>query len=88
LLIFGGGNDPREADGGGAVRPGFDDGNSGSWLRYSFEKESYGFLVTSSSSLIASITLGGGESSSRGDYLRVLGFGVVGKNLTSSGHYI
>jgi hypothetical protein len=31
LLTFSRGNDPREAGGGGAVRPGFDDGGSGSW---------------------------------------------------------
>jgi hypothetical protein len=30
LVTFGRGNDPQEAGGGGAVRPGFDDGDSGS----------------------------------------------------------
>jgi hypothetical protein len=88
LLTFGGGNDPREASGSGAIRPGFDDGDSGSWWRFGSKKQSDGFLVTSSSSLIAPIALGGGESSSCGDYLRALGFGVTGKNSTSSGRYI
>jgi hypothetical protein len=51
LLTFGGGNVPREDSDGGAVRPGFDDGNSGSWWRSGYKKQSCGFLVTSSSSL-------------------------------------
>jgi hypothetical protein len=53
LLTFGRGNDPREAGGGDAVRPGFDDGDSGSWWCSSSKKQPYGFLVTSSGSLTA-----------------------------------
>jgi hypothetical protein len=33
LLTCSRGSDPREADGGGAVRPGFDDGDIDSWWR-------------------------------------------------------
>jgi hypothetical protein len=84
LLTLGGGNDPREAACGGAGRPSFDDGDIGSWWRSSSKKQSNSFLVTCSSSLIASIPSGGGKSSSRGDYLRALGFGVASKNSMSS----
>jgi hypothetical protein len=88
LLTFNGGNDPREADGSVTVQLGFDDGDNGSWWRSGFRKQSYGFLMTSSSSMTASIASGGGELSSCIDYLCVLGFNVVGKNSTSSGRYI
>jgi hypothetical protein len=57
-LTFGRGNDPRDASSGGAVWPGFDDGDSGSWWRSDSKKQSYGFLMTSSSSLIASFAFG------------------------------
>jgi hypothetical protein len=53
LLTFDRGNDPQEAGGGGAVRPGFDDGDSGYWWHSGSKKKPYGFLVTSSSFLSA-----------------------------------
>jgi hypothetical protein len=53
LLTFSRGNDPRETDGGGAVRLGFDDGDNGSWWRSGSRKQLYGFLGTSSSFMIA-----------------------------------
>jgi hypothetical protein len=48
-------------------------GSSGS------KKQSYGFLVRSSSSLTAQLLAGGGESSSRGDVVLALWLGFVGK---------
>jgi hypothetical protein len=44
-----------------------------------YKKQSYGFLVSSSSSLTDQLLVGGGESSSRGDVLLVLRLGFVGK---------
>jgi hypothetical protein len=44
-----------------------------------YKKQSYGFLVSSSSSLTAQLLAGGGESSSRGDVLHALQLGFVGK---------
>jgi hypothetical protein len=44
-----------------------------------YKKQSYGFLVSSSSSLIAQLLVGGGESSSRGDVLLALRLRFVGK---------
>jgi hypothetical protein len=44
-----------------------------------YKKQSYNFLVSSSSSLIAQLLAGGGESSSRGDVLLALQLGFVGK---------
>jgi hypothetical protein len=45
----------------------------------SYKKQSYSFLVSSSSSLIAQLLAGRGESSSRGDVLLALWLGFVGK---------
>jgi hypothetical protein len=45
----------------------------------SYKKQSYGFLVSSSSSLTAQLLARGGESSSRGDVLLALWLGFVGK---------
>jgi hypothetical protein len=44
-----------------------------------YKKQSYGFLVSSSSSLIAQLLSGGGKLSTREDVLRVLRLGFVGK---------
>jgi hypothetical protein len=44
-----------------------------------YEKQSYDFLVRSSSSLTAQLLVGGGESSSRSDVLLVLRLRFVGK---------
>jgi hypothetical protein len=44
-----------------------------------YEKQSYGFLVSSSISLIAQLLVGGGESSSRGDVLLAPWLLFVGK---------
>jgi hypothetical protein len=44
-----------------------------------YKKQSYGFLVRSSSSLTAQLLAGGGESSSHGDILLALRLGFVGK---------
>jgi hypothetical protein len=46
-----------------------------------YKKQSYGFLVRSSSSLTAQLLAGGGESSSRDDVLFALWLGFVGKFL-------
>jgi hypothetical protein len=43
-----------------------------------YKKQSYGFLVRSSSSLTALLLAGGGELSSRGDILLALRLGFVG----------
>jgi hypothetical protein len=45
----------------------------------SYKKQSYGFLVSSSSSLTAQLLAGGGESSSHGNALRALRLRFVGK---------
>jgi hypothetical protein len=45
----------------------------------SYKKQSYGFLMSSSSSLTAQLLAGGGELSSRGDVLLALWLGFVGK---------
>jgi hypothetical protein len=52
---------------------GFPRGSSGC------KKQSYSFLVSSSSSLTAQLLAGGGESSSRGDVLLALRLQFVGK---------
>jgi hypothetical protein len=44
-----------------------------------YKKQSYGFLVSSSSSLTAHLLAGCGESSSRDDVLLALRLGFVGK---------
>jgi hypothetical protein len=44
-----------------------------------YKKQSYGFLVSSSSSLTAQLLAGCGESSSRDDVLLALWLGFVGK---------
>jgi hypothetical protein len=44
-----------------------------------YKKQSYGFLVSSSSSLTAQLLAGGGKSSSRGDVLLALRLRFVGK---------
>jgi hypothetical protein len=44
-----------------------------------YKKQSYGFLVSSSSSLIVQLLVGSGESSSCGDVLLALRLGYVGK---------
>jgi hypothetical protein len=44
-----------------------------------YKKQSYGFLVSSSSSLTAQLLAGGGESSSHGDIFLTLQLGFVGK---------
>jgi hypothetical protein len=44
-----------------------------------YKKQSYGFLMSSSSSLTAQLLAGGGKSSSHGDVLLVLRLGFVGK---------
>jgi hypothetical protein len=44
-----------------------------------YKKQSYGFLVSSSSSLIAQLLAGGGKLSTRDNVLRVLRLGFVGK---------
>jgi hypothetical protein len=44
-----------------------------------YKKQSYGFLVRSSSSLTAQLLAGGGESSSRSNVLLALRLGFVGK---------
>jgi hypothetical protein len=44
-----------------------------------YKKQSYGFIVSSSSSLTAQLLAGGGESSSRGDVPLALWLGFVGK---------
>jgi hypothetical protein len=44
-----------------------------------YKKQSYDFLVRSSSSLTAQLLVGGGESSSRSDVLLVLRLRFVGK---------
>jgi hypothetical protein len=44
-----------------------------------YKKQSYGFLVSSSSSLTAQLLVGGGESISRGNVLLALRPGFVGK---------
>jgi hypothetical protein len=44
-----------------------------------YKKQSYGFLVSSSSSLTAQLLVGGGKMSSRGDILLALWLGFVGK---------
>jgi hypothetical protein len=44
-----------------------------------YEKRSYGFLVSSSSSLTAQLLARGGELSSRSDVLHALRLGIVGK---------
>jgi hypothetical protein len=44
-----------------------------------YKKQSYSFLVRSSSSLTAQLLAGGGESSSRDDVLLALRLGFVGK---------
>jgi hypothetical protein len=44
-----------------------------------YKKQSYGFLVSSSSSLTAQLLVGGGESISRGNVLLALRLGFVGK---------
>jgi hypothetical protein len=44
-----------------------------------YKKQSYGFLVRSSSSLTAKLLAGGGELSSRGDVLLALRLRFVGK---------
>jgi hypothetical protein len=44
-----------------------------------YKKQSYGFLMSSSSSLIAQSLVGGGESSSRSDILLALRLRFVGK---------
>jgi hypothetical protein len=44
-----------------------------------YKKQSYDFLMSSSSSLTAQLLAGGGESSSRGDVLLALWLGFVGK---------
>jgi hypothetical protein len=46
---------------------------------FGYKKQSYGFLVRSSSSLTAQLLVGGGELRSRGDVLLVLRLGFVGK---------
>jgi hypothetical protein len=44
-----------------------------------YKKQSYGFLMRSSSSLTAQLLAGGGESSSHGDVLLALRLKFVGK---------
>jgi hypothetical protein len=44
-----------------------------------YKKQSYGFLMSSSSSLTAQLLAGGGKSSSRGDVLLALRLGFVAK---------
>jgi hypothetical protein len=44
-----------------------------------YKKQSYSFLVRSSSSLTTQLLVGGGESSSHGDVLLALWLGFVGK---------
>jgi hypothetical protein len=44
-----------------------------------YKKQSYGFLMSSSSSLTAQLLAEGGKSSSRGDVLLMLRLGFVGK---------
>jgi hypothetical protein len=44
-----------------------------------YKKQSYGFLVSSSSSLTAQLVAGGSELSSRSDVLLALRLGFVGK---------
>jgi hypothetical protein len=44
-----------------------------------YKKQSYGFLVRSSSSLTAQLLMGGGESSSHSDVLLALRLEFVGK---------
>jgi hypothetical protein len=44
-----------------------------------YKKQSYSFLMSSSSSLTAQLLAGGGESSSHGDVLLALQLGFVGK---------
>jgi hypothetical protein len=51
----------------------------GLWGSSGYKKQSYGFLVSSSSSLTAQLLAGGGESSSRGDVPLVLRLGFVCK---------
>jgi hypothetical protein len=46
---------------------------------FGYKKQSYGFLVRSSSSLTTQLLVGGGELRSRGDVLLVLRLGFVGK---------
>jgi hypothetical protein len=53
----------------------------GHWGSSGYKKQSYGFLVRSSSSLTAQLLVGGGESSSHGDVLLVLWLRFVGKIL-------
>jgi hypothetical protein len=49
------------------------------WASSGYKKQSYGFLVRSSSFLTAQLLMRGGESSSRGDVLLALRLGCVGK---------
>jgi hypothetical protein len=51
----------------------------GLWGSSGYKKQSYGFLVRSSSSLTAQLLVGGDESSSCGDVLLALRLGFVGK---------
>jgi hypothetical protein len=52
---------------------------AGLWGSSGYKKQSYGFLMSSSSSLTAQLLAEGGKSSSRGDVLLMLRLGFVGK---------
>jgi hypothetical protein len=64
---------------GEAARLELDVDDSGLWGSSGYKKQSYGFLVSSSSSLTAQLLVGGGESSSPGDVLLALRLRFVGK---------
>jgi hypothetical protein len=64
---------------GEAARLELDDNVGGLRGSSDYKKQSYSFLVRSSSSLTAQLLAGGGESSSRDDVLLALRLGFVGK---------
>jgi hypothetical protein len=60
---------------------------SGLWGSLGYKKQSYGFLVRSSSSLTAQLLAGGGELSSRDDVLLALQLGFVATIYRALGTY-
>jgi hypothetical protein len=64
---------------GGAARLELDVDVSGHRGSSGYKKQSFGFLVSSSSSLTAQLLVGGGKLSSRSDILLALRLGFVGK---------
>jgi hypothetical protein len=79
LLTLGGRQATMAAVAGSMARVKLDVDVGSLWGSSGYKKQSYGFLVSSSSSLTAQLLAGGGELSSRSDVLLALRLGFVGK---------